>query len=42
LPDRQRFSSVANSVAFAHDRLLPRLHIQRKAASVALNPVCSL
>jgi D-lactate dehydrogenase len=44
-PDnRERFDrlQILDSVAFAHDRLLPRLHIQRKAASVALHPVCSL
>ena len=33
---------ILDSVAFAHDRLLPRLRVQRKAASVALHPVCSL
>jgi D-lactate dehydrogenase len=44
-PDNQeRFDKlqILDSVAFAHDRLLPRLRIQRKAASVALHPVCSL
>jgi D-lactate dehydrogenase len=44
-PDNQeRFDrlQILDSVAFAHDLLLPRLHIQRKAASVALHPVCSL
>lgn len=33
---------IVDSVAFAHDELLPRLKIVRKAASVALHPVCSL
>jgi D-lactate dehydrogenase len=33
---------ILDSVAFAHDELLPRLTVLRKAASVALHPVCSL
>ena len=33
---------IVDSVAFAHDEVLPRLSILRKAASVALHPVCSL
>ncbi|HEY4886824.1 MAG TPA: FAD-binding and (Fe-S)-binding domain-containing protein [Myxococcales bacterium] len=44
LDNQERFDKlqIVDSVAFAHDRLLPRLRIQRKAASVALHPVCSL
>ncbi len=33
---------ILDSVAFAHDTLLPRLRIQRTVPSVALHPVCSL
>jgi D-lactate dehydrogenase len=33
---------ILDSVAFAHDELLPLLRVERKAASVALHPVCSL
>jgi D-lactate dehydrogenase len=33
---------IVDSVAFAHDEILPRLRIARKAGSVALHPVCSL
>ena len=42
--NQQRFDQlrILDSVAFAHDDLLPRLQIQRKAASVALHPVCSV
>ncbi len=42
--NRSRFDRlrIVDSVAFAHDTLLPRLRIERKAASVALHPVCSL
>jgi D-lactate dehydrogenase len=44
LDNQERFDKlqIVDSVAFAHDRLLPRLRIQRKSASVALHPVCSL
>ena len=42
--NRERFDKlrIVDSVAFAHDTVLPRLRIARKAASVALHPVCSL
>ncbi len=42
--NRGRFDQlrIVDSVAFAHDTILPRLRIARKAASVALHPVCSL
>ena len=42
--NRERFDRlrIVDSVAFAHDTLLPRLRIARKSASVALHPVCSL
>ena len=33
---------IQDSVAFAHDELLPRLKVHRKAGSVALHPVCSV
>jgi D-lactate dehydrogenase len=33
---------ILDSVAFAHDQLLPKLIIQRKSGSVALHPVCSV
>ena len=33
---------ILDSVAFVHDRLLPRLTVSRKLRSVALHPVCSL
>jgi D-lactate dehydrogenase len=33
---------ILDSVAFAHDVLLPRLTVRRKLGSVALHPVCSL
>jgi D-lactate dehydrogenase len=32
---------ILDSIEFAHDRILPRLAIQRKVHSVALHPVCS-
>ena len=42
--NRERFDRlrIVDSVAFAHDDLLPRLKILRKARSIALHPVCSL
>ncbi len=42
--NRRRFDRlrIIDSVAFAHDALLPRLSITHKAGSVALHPVCSL
>jgi D-lactate dehydrogenase len=44
IENRARFDQlrIVDSVAFAHDEVLPRLQISRKAASVALHPVCSL
>jgi D-lactate dehydrogenase len=33
---------IVDSVAFAHDVLLPRLQIARKVGAVALHPVCSV
>lgn len=33
---------ICDSVVFAHDRLMARLNITRRAESVALHPVCSL
>ena len=44
-PDNQaRFDrlTILDSVAFAHDLLLPRLQVARKVGAVALHPVCSL
>jgi len=37
--DRMR---ILDAVAFVHDTLLPRLKVQRRAASVVLHPVCSI
>ncbi len=34
--------AVTDSVEFAHDTLLPRLHITPQAAAVAVHPVCSV
>ena len=47
LPDQEnqaRFDklTILDTVAFAHDVLLPRLTVKRKLGSVALHPVCSL
>jgi len=33
---------ILDSVAFAHDELLPKLKVLRKSGSVALHPVCSV
>jgi D-lactate dehydrogenase len=44
-PDNQaRFDrlQILDSVAFAHDALLPKLTVRRKLGSVVLHPVCSL
>jgi len=44
-PDNQaRFDrlQIIDSVAFAHDALLPKLTVRRKLGSVVLHPVCSL
>jgi D-lactate dehydrogenase len=42
--ERERFKriQVLDSVAWAHDRLLPRLTIERKVATAALHPTCSI
>jgi D-lactate dehydrogenase len=45
LPENQaRFDRmrIVDAVAFAHDRLLPKLIVRRKLPSVALHPVCSV
>src|SRR5208282_6572236 len=34
--------TILDSVAWAHDRLLPKLEIQRKVASAVLHPGCSI
>jgi D-lactate dehydrogenase len=41
--ERARFEQieVLDSIAWAHDWLLPRLHVPRKVASVAVHPTCS-
>jgi D-lactate dehydrogenase len=41
--ERARFEQieVLDSIAWVHDRLLPRLHVSRKVASVAVHPTCS-
>ncbi|MCW2951870.1 MAG: FAD-binding oxidoreductase [Conexibacter sp.] len=40
---RERFASIEllDAVAWAHDRLLPRLTVTRRVGSVALHPTCS-
>jgi D-lactate dehydrogenase len=40
--ERARKMRILDGVQFAHDELLPRLTVLRKARSVALHPVCSL
>jgi D-lactate dehydrogenase len=42
--NQQKFDrlEILDSVAFVHDRLLPRLIVRRKVRSVALHPVCSI
>lgn len=42
--NQQRFDRlrIVDSVAFAHDELLPKLKVLRRAGSVALHPVCSV
>jgi len=42
--NQQKFDrlTILDSVAFAHDHLLPRLKVKHKARAVALHPVCSL
>jgi D-lactate dehydrogenase len=42
--NQQKFDKlrILDSVAFAHDRLLPALKVKRRAGAVALHPVCSL
>ena len=41
--ERARFEQieVLDSIAWVHDHLLPRLHVPRKVASVAVHPTCS-
>jgi D-lactate dehydrogenase len=41
--ERARFEQieVLDSIAWVHDHLLPRLHVSRKVASVAVHPTCS-
>jgi D-lactate dehydrogenase len=41
--ERVRFEQieVLDSIAWAHDHLLPRLNVSRKVASVAVHPTCS-
>jgi D-lactate dehydrogenase len=41
--ERERFEQieVLDSIAWAHDRLLPRLDVQRRVASVLVHPTCS-
>jgi D-lactate dehydrogenase len=40
--DRHAQLSIVDSIAWAHDRLLPRLNIARKVASAVLHPSCSV
>lgn len=42
--NQQKFDrlTILDSVAFAHDRLLPRLMVRHRACAVAVHPVCSL
>ena len=40
--DRHAQLSILDSIAWAHDRLLPRLQIRRKVAAAALHPSCSV
>ena len=39
--ERHAQLTIFNSVAWAHDRLLPKLEIRRKAASAVVHPSCS-
>ncbi len=41
--ERERFAQieVLDSIAWVHDRLLPRLQVRRKVRSVAVHPTCS-
>jgi len=45
LPDelRERYAKVQvlDSISWAHDRLLPRMRVERKAASAAVHPNCA-
>jgi D-lactate dehydrogenase len=40
---RERFESIErlDSIAWAHDRLLPRLRVGRRVGAVAVHPTCS-
>jgi D-lactate dehydrogenase len=42
--ERERFAQieVLDSIAWCHDRLLPRLHVTRKVASAAVHPTCAV
>jgi D-lactate dehydrogenase len=42
--NQRRFDglTILDSLAFAHDELLPRLQVRRRLGSVALHPVCSV
>jgi D-lactate dehydrogenase len=39
---RLKSMRIIDSVAFAHDELLPRLKVKQKLGAIALHPVCSL
>jgi D-lactate dehydrogenase len=39
--ERHLSIEVFDSITWAHDRLLPRLEVRRRAASVAVHPTCS-
>jgi D-lactate dehydrogenase len=42
-PERERFEriEILDSIVWAHDRLLPRLHVERKLARIAVHPTCA-
>jgi D-lactate dehydrogenase len=41
--ERERFEQIEilDSIAWAHDRLLPRLHVKRKLGRIAVHPTCA-
>ncbi|MGD0455576.1 MAG: 4Fe-4S dicluster domain-containing protein, partial [Solirubrobacteraceae bacterium] len=41
--ERERFEQIEilDSIAWAHDRLLPRLHVTRTVPSIAVHPTCA-
>jgi D-lactate dehydrogenase len=43
-PGRERYAQVEviDSIAWAHDRLLPALEVSRRVGSVAVHPTCSV